>query len=109
MAFNPYTSQIFLFVQNGERAALGQFMRDFGSQLEGFHFAEDTEMRGVSTDGNGPPDGWCFASWCTWEQGVAFTSLLPDMPAGTMVDAHLGQEDYDAWLASFGMQRILDD
>jgi hypothetical protein len=106
---NPYTHQLFLFVANDERGALGQFMRDFGSQLEGFHVGEDAEMQAVSTDGNGPPDGWCFASFTTLAQSDAFISLLPDMPASTIIQTQPGRADYDAWLATFGMQRIIEE
>jgi len=105
---NPYTHQLFLFVPNAERGALGQFMRDFGSELEGFAFDEDAEMEGVSTDGQGPPDGWCFASWVTAAQAAAFQAQLPNMPAGTIIDQHPNQGDYDAWLASFGMERVIE-
>ena len=109
LAFNPYTHQLFLFVANDERGALGRFMRDFGSELEGFHVGEDAEMQAVSEDGHGPPDGWCFASFTTLAQSDAFVSLLPEMPASTIIQTQPGQADYDVWLATFGMQRIVED
>jgi hypothetical protein len=107
---NPYTHQIFLFVPNSERAALGQFFRDYGDELEGFANGEDANMLGVSTDGLGPPDGWCFASWVTEAQGAAFIAQQPNMPAGTRVVQHVvGSRRLDEWLATFGMQRIVEN
>jgi hypothetical protein len=107
---NPYTHQVFLYVDNGEQAALGQFFRDFGDQLEGFAGGEDVDMIGVSTDGNGPPDGWCFASFTTEAQANAFIIQLPNMPVGTRVSGHIiGSKDFDVWLSGFGMQRIIED
>ena len=106
---NPYTHQVFLYVDDGEQAALGQFFRDFGDEMEGFHGGEDIDMAGVSTTGTGPPDGWCFGSWTTEAQADAFVTQLPSMPVGTRVDIHPGQGDYDAWLATFGMKRIIEE
>jgi hypothetical protein len=109
--FNPYTYQVFLYVPNAEKAALGQFMRDFGSELENFHFGDgDASMIGVSDNGQGPPDGWCFASYTTEAQAIAFGVQLPNMPNGTIVSAHIiGSKDFDVWLSGFGMQRIVEE
>ena len=104
-----YTHQLFLYVPNAKRAALGTFFRDFGSTLEGFHGGEDANMIGVSSDGSGSPDGWCFASWVTEAQALAFAAQLPNMPNGTRVIAHVvGEGDFDEWLTTFGMQRVIE-
>lgn len=103
---NPYTHQVFLYVPNSERAALGQFFRDHGDDLAGFANGEDIEMVGASTDGKGPPDGWYFASWVTQAQALAF-GQNSNWPTGTRIAAHpVGQGDHITWLASFGMQPL---
>lgn len=103
---NPYSNQLYLYVPNAQKAALGQFFRDYGSQLAGFYGGEDANMVGVSTDGLGPPDGWVFASWVTAKQAQAFTDQLPNMPPGTVISSSVGQGDFPAWLSGLGMQRV---
>lgn len=112
MASNPYNRQLFLFVSNSEKGAMGQFMRDFGDDLAGFHVGEDAEMNAVSANGQGPPDGWTFSSWTTLAQLQAFVDLQHEMPASTVLKGQTaphGTVTYDDWLASMGMQRILGD
>lgn len=81
---NPYAKQMCLFVSTAEHDALGQFMRDFGDDLEGFVDGEDLEMRAVSADGQGPPDGRVFCSFVTLLQGDAFFAH-EELPASTVV------------------------
>ena len=98
--FNPYTDQMLLFVENAEKGAMGDFMRDFGDDLEGFAGGEDIEMVGVSEDGNGPPDGWIFASWVTPAQGEAFKNHS-ELPPTVETDHWLvGTNTPTAWLAA---------
>jgi hypothetical protein len=98
MAF-PYTKQMCLFVSNSEQGALGQFMRDFGDDLEGFVVGDEADMVAVSTDGNGPPDGWIFASWTTPAQADAWENH-PELPPSTVVDSwDVGASNPNAWLA----------
>jgi hypothetical protein len=111
MSFNPYSHQLFLFVANDEKGAMGQFMRDFGNTLEGFAGGEDIEMQGVSEDGKGPPDGWCFASWTTEAQAIAFFNHT-ELPDSTVVHTQAvgaPSKTYDEWLAMIGMQRLDED
>lgn len=107
---NPYTHQVYLFVPNAEKAAMGQFMRDNGDQLASFAFG-DPEMAACSGDGQGPPGGWAFASWVTAAQAAAFTAAT--WPAGVVIAAHqigLGPH-FDAWLGALvtPMQRIIEE
>ncbi len=110
MVFNPYTHQTYLFVDDSERAALGQFMSQNAQELEWFFAGEDAEMVAVSTDGNGPPDGWCFASYVTEAQSNAFISQSANFPASTEIQTHaLGTgPTFDTWLLGIGYRRILD-
>ncbi len=83
--YNPYTNQMILYVTNAEKGALGNFMRDFGDDLEGFAGGEDIEMIAVSETGLGPPTGWIFASFITALQGEAFKNH-PELPATVETD-----------------------
>ncbi len=95
---NPYTNQMILYVLNAEKGALGDFMRDYGDDLEGFAGGEDIEMIGVSEDGTGPPTGWIFASYVTHAQGEAFKNHA-ELPATVETD-HWTVGTYEAttWL-----------
>jgi hypothetical protein len=98
---NPYTNQMIVYVLNAQKGALGQFMRDFGDDLEGFHVGdEDIEMIGVSQTGTGPPTGWIFASYVTYAQGEAFKNHA-ELPITVEVE-HWPVGTYDAptWLAA---------
>ena len=109
---NPYDRQLFLFVSNAEKGAMGQFMRDFGDDLEGFHNDEDSDMTSVSANGQGPPDGWTFSSWTTVEQLTAFSDLQHEMPPSTILKGQLALHQtitYDEWLSELGMQRMIPD
>jgi hypothetical protein len=97
---NPYTNQMILYVLNAQKGAVGDFMRDFGDDLEGFAGGEDIEMIGVSATGMGPPTGWIFASYVTYAQGEAFKNH-PELPVTVEVE-HWPVGTYDAhtWLAA---------
>jgi hypothetical protein len=101
-----YTHQIALFIPVGERTNLGTFMRDYGSQLEGFSWDDDLDMRAVSTDGVGPLDGLVFASWVLPAQAAAFANLAGSLPSGTQVLISAGRGDVRSWLSGFGMEFI---
>ena len=108
---NPYTHQAFLFVANSDRAALGQFMRDYGDLLGGFAGGDDAEMIACSQTGQGPPDGWAFASWVTAAQALAFaTAAWPVAVAIATHEVGIGPE-FDDWLAALSppMLRIPED
>jgi hypothetical protein len=107
--YNPYTNQMILYVLNAQKGAVGDFMRDFGDDLEGFAGGEDIEMVGVSVTGQGPPLGWIFASYVTYEQGEAFKNHA-ELPATVETD-HWPVDMYDAttWLATHQPPLIIID
>ena len=72
---------------------MGQFMRDFGDDLAGFHVGEDAEMNAVSANGQGPPDGWTFSSWTTLAQLQASAgSRWQPSRSGEFSTNHCGSE-----------------